>query len=338
MLSYIFRRLLSAIPFLFLVSLTVFILIQLPPGDFVDSWAAAKSASGEVVDPAMMADMRHRYGLDQNIFVQYVQWIGVWHDSSGHWDGILQGNFGYSFEWNSPVSLLIGERMNLTLILSVATLMLTWAIALPIGIYSAVRRYSVGDYFFTFIGFIGLAVPHFLIALVLMYLGVKYWSMDVTGLFSPEFANAEWSWDRFVDLLHHLWIPMIILGLGSTASLIRIMRANLIDQLYMPYVVTARAKGLSEVRLLLKYPVRIALNPFVSTIGFILPHLISGAVITSIVLNLPTAGPLLYQSLLSQDIYLSGAFLLLLCMMTVVGTLISDILLVILDPRIRLEQ
>ncbi len=328
MLSYIFRRLLSAIPFMFLVSLTVFILIQLPPGDFVDSWAAMKASSGEVVDPAQMADMRHRYGLDQNIMIQYFHWI----------IGVLQGDFGYSFEWNSPVSALIGERMNLTLILSVGTLFVTWAIALPIGIYSAVRRYSVGDYFFTFIGFIGLAVPHFLIALVLMFLAVKYWSLDVTGLFSAEFANAEWSWARFVDLLHHLWIPMIILGLGSTASLIRIMRANLIDQLYMPYVVTARAKGLTEVRLLMKYPVRIALNPFVSTIGMILPHLVSGAVITSIVLNLPTAGPLLYTSLLSQDIYLSGAFLLLLCMMTVVGTLISDILLVILDPRIRLEQ
>ncbi|HSD39573.1 MAG TPA: ABC transporter permease [Rhodocyclaceae bacterium] len=328
MSSYIFRRLLSAIPFMFMVSLTVFVLIQLPPGDFVDSWAAAKSASGEVVDLASMVDMRRRYGLDQNIMLQYFHWIV----------GIMQGDFGYSFEWNSPVSALIGERMNLTLILSVGTLFLTWGIALPIGIYSAVRRYSIGDYFFTFVGFIGLAVPHFLIALVLMYLSVKYWSLDVTGLFSAEFANAEWSWGRAQDLLSHLWIPMIILGLSSTASLIRIMRANLIDQLHMPYVVTARAKGLSEVRLLMKYPVRVALNPFVSTIGFILPNLVSGAVITSIVLNLPTAGPLLYQSLLSQDIYLAGAFLLLLSMMTVVGTLISDILLVILDPRIRLEK
>ncbi len=328
MLSYIFRRLLSAIPFLFMVSLTVFILIQLPPGDFVDAWAAAQSASGEVVDMATMIDMRHRYGLDQNIMVQYFHWIV----------GIMQGDFGYSFAWNSPVSKLIGERMNLTLILSVGTLFLTWALALPIGIYSAVKRYSIGDYLFTFLGFIGLAVPHFLIALILMYLSVKYWSLDVTGLFSSDYANAEWSWGRFNDLLHHLWIPMIILGLGASASLIRIMRANLIDQLYMPYVVTARAKGLSEVRLLLKYPVRIALNPFVSTIGMMLPQLVSGAVIMSIVLNLPTAGPLLYQALLSRDIYLAGAFLLLLSMLTVVGTLISDVLLVILDPRIRLEQ
>lgn len=312
---------------MFLVSLTVFILIQLPPGDFVDSYVASLAASGETVDPAMMVDMRHRFGLDQPIIVQYFHWIL----------GVMRGDFGYSFEWQSPVSALIGERMGLTLILSIATLILTWAIALPIGIYSAVDRYSIFDYFFTFIGFIGLAVPNFLIALVLMYVGVKYWGQDVTGLFSPEFQNAAWSWDRAKDLTNHLWIPMIILGASSTASLIRIMRANLIDQLHMPYVVTARAKGLSEVKLLVKYPVRIALNPFVSTIAWILPHLISGAVITSIVLNLPTAGPMLYQALMSQDIYLSGAFLLLLCLMTVVGSLLSDILLVVLDPRIRFE-
>ncbi|MFT3736296.1 MAG: ABC transporter permease [Rhodocyclaceae bacterium] len=329
MLSYILRRLLSAIPFMFLVSLTVFILIQLPPGDFVDSMVAEKASAGEVMELAEQIEMRQRYGLDQPIIVQYFHWIT---NILTKWD------FGYSFEWNSPVADLIGERMNLTLILSVGTLFLTWAMALPIGIYSAVRRYSVGDYVFTTLGFIGLAVPPFLIALILMYLSVKYWSLDVTGLFSAEYQNAPWSWDRVMDLIDHLWIPMIILGTSSTASLIRIMRANLIDQLYMPYVVTARAKGMNEIRLLLKYPVRIALNPFVSTIGMILPNLVSGAVITSIVLNLPTAGPLLYTALLSQDIYLSGAFLLLLCMMTVVGTLISDILLVVLDPRIRLEQ
>jgi len=326
-LSYIFRRMLSAIPFMFMVSLTVFILIQLPPGDFVDSYAASLSASGEVIDAATMADMRHRFGLDENILIQYFHWIA----------GVVQGDFGYSFEWNSPVSKLLGERMGLTLILSISTLMLTWSIALPIGIYSAVRRYSLGDYVFTLVGFVGLAVPQFLLALVMMFLGVKYFGHDVTGLFSPDYANAPWSWGRWMDLLSHLWIPMIILGTAASASLIRIMRANLIDQLYMPYVVTARAKGLSEVKLLMKYPVRIALNPFVSSIGWILPNLISGAVITSIVLNLQTVGPQLYQSLLSQDIYLSGAILLLICLLTVVGMLISDILLVILDPRIRFE-
>ena len=328
MLNYIFKRMLSAIPFMFMVSLTVFILIQLPPGDYVDSWAAAQAASGETPDPAMLAQMREQLGLNQPLIVQYFHWIA----------GVVQGNFGRSFAWSDEVRNLIGERIGLTLILSISTLFLTWAFALPIGIYSAVRRYSFGDYFFTFIGFIGLAVPQFLMALVLMFIGVKYFGHDVTGLFSEEFANAPWSWARVENLMSHLWIPMIILGTASSASLIRILRANLIDQLYMPYVVTARAKGLSEVKLLLKYPVRIALNPFVSSIGWILPSLISGAVITSIVLNLNTVGPMLYQSLLAQDIYLSGTILLFVCMLTVVGTLLSDILLVILDPRIRLEQ
>lgn len=328
MLNYIFKRMLSAIPFMFMVSLTVFILIQLPPGDYVDSWAAAQAASGETIEPAKMESMRHDLGLDKPMIVQYYHWVA----------GMLQGDFGRSFAWNDEVKNLVGERIGLTLVLSIATLLLTWAFALPIGIYSAVRRYSVGDYFFTFVGFIGLAVPQFLMALVLMFIGVKYFQSDVTGLFSEQFSNAPWSWARVNDLMKHMWIPMIILGTSSSASLIRILRANLIDQLYMPYVVTARAKGLSEVKLLLKYPVRVALNPFVSTIGWILPHLISGAVITSIVLNLQIVGPMLYQALLAQDIYLSGTILMVVCLMTVVGMLLSDILLVILDPRIRLEQ
>lgn len=327
MLGYILRRLLATIPFMFLVSLTVFILIQLPPGDFVTSYAAKLSAAGETVDTATLENMRARFGLDQPLLVQYAKWIGA----------ILQGDFGYSFEWQAPVADLIGERMGLTLILSLVTLVFTWAIALPIGIYSAVRKYSIGDYVFTLIGFIGLAVPNFLLALILMYIAVVYFGQDVSGLFSPEFVNASWSWARAVDLLHHLWIPVIILGTGAAASLIRIMRANLIDQLYQPYVTTARAKGLRESTLLFRYPIRMTLNPFISTLGWILPHLVSGAVITSIILNLPTAGPLLLQSLLSQDIYLSGAFLLLLCLMTVIGTLLSDILLVLVDPRIRLD-
>ncbi len=327
MWAYIARRLIATIPFVFLVSLTVFVLIQLPPGDFVSSYAAALSASGETVDVDMLEQMRRRYGLDQPLLVQYVNWIG----------GILQGDFGYSFEWHAPVSDLIGERMMLTVILSFVTLIFTWAVALPIGIYSAVRKYSVGDYVFTLIGFIGLAVPNFLLALLLMYAAVVTFGLDVTGLFSQEYVNAPWSWDKFIDLLYHLVIPVIVLGTSATAGLIRVMRANLLDQLYQPYVVTARAKGLSEVTLLLRYPIRLALNPFISTLGWVLPHLVSGAVITSIVLNLQTAGPLLLQALLSQDYFLSGAFLLLLCLMTVIGTLLSDILLVIVDPRIRLD-
>lgn len=328
MLNYIFKRMLSAIPFMFMVSLTVFILIQLPPGDFVDSYAAMVASSGETLSPDQMAELRHRFGLDKPLIVQYFHWIA----------GVLQGDFGYSFEWQSPVKDLVGERIGLTLILSLSAMLFTWALSLPIGIYSAVKRYSVGDYVFTFIGFIGLAVPNFLLALVLMFLASKYYGLDVTGLFSSEFQNAPWSWARVKDLSAHLIIPMVIMGAASSAGLIRILRANLIDQLYMPYVVTARSKGLSETKLLLKYPVRIALNPFVSSIGWILPSLVSGAVITSIVLNLQTVGPMLFQSLMSQDIYLSGTILLVVCALTVVGTLLSDILLVILDPRIRLEQ
>jgi peptide/nickel transport system permease protein len=328
-LNYILRRMLSAIPFVFLVSITVFILVQLPPGDFVSSWAAEAAANGENITPEKIAAERASLGLDKPGYELYLDWIG---------NIVLHGDFGRSFQLKQPVTELILERMVLTLVITLSTLLMSWAIALPIGIYSAVNRYSILDYVFTFIGFISLAVPNFLLALILMYVGVKYFGQDVSGLFSPEYANAEWSWDKVVDLMKHMWIAVVILGTEASAGLIRIMRANLIDQLHMPYVVTARAKGLTEVNLLLKYPVRVALNPFVSTLGWVIPRLVSGAVITSIVLNVPIAGPLLFQSLMAQDIYLSGAFLLLLCMMTVIGTLLSDILLVILDPRIRLEQ
>lgn len=324
---FIARRLMGMIPFIFLVSITVFVLIKLPPGDFASNYAAALAASGETVDDTMLAELRHRYGLDQSLVVQYARWM----------EGVAQGDFGFSFKWQQPVSSLIGERMGLTLILSFATLLFTWAIALPIGVYSAVRRYTLGDYIVTMAGFIGLAVPNFLLALTLMYVGVTVFHADLGGLFSPEYLDAPWSLARAWDLAAHLWIPMLILGTGGAASLIRIMRANLIDQLHQPYVDTARAKGLSELTLLFRYPIRIALNPFVSTLGWVLPHLVSGSVIISIVLNLPTAGPLLLQSLLSQDQYLAGAFLLLLCLLTLVGTLLSDILLALLDPRIRFQ-
>jgi peptide/nickel transport system permease protein len=242
-----------------------------------------------------------------------------------------------SFEWRQPVGDLIWERMALTLLLSMATLLLTWAIALPIGVYSAVRKYSVGDYVFTTIGFLGLATPNFLLALVLMYIGVVHFGASVGGLFSDEYKNAPWSVAKFLDLMQHLWLPMFVLGTGAMASLIRIMRANLLDELNKPYVDTARAKGLSEFRLIMKYPVRVALNPFVSTIGWVLPNLVSGAVVTAIVLSLPISGPLMLQALMSQDMYLAGAFVLLLSSLTVVGMLLSDILLVLLDPRVRYE-
>ncbi|MXP62795.1 ABC transporter permease [Roseomonas sp. M0104] len=327
MLHFIGRRLLAMVPFLFLTSVTVFTLIQLPPGDYLSNYAAQLAESSETVDQATLENLRQRYGLGQPLPVQYLKWIG----------GVLQGDFGQSFEWQQPVWPLIRERLGLTLLVTLSALIFTWAVALPIGIYSAVRKYSLADYLFTFIGFVGLAVPGFLLALVVMYVAVTWFGQSVGGLFSEQYEGAPWSLGKVLDLLAHLWIPMVVIGLSGTASLIRIMRANLLDELNKPYVETARAKGLPEWKLLLRYPVRAALNPFVSTLGWILPHLVSGSVIVAVVLNLPIAGPLLLQSLLSQDMYLAGAFLLLLCCLTVLGTLLSDILLALLDPRIRFE-
>lgn len=328
MLVYILKRVLWMIPSLFAVSFLAFVLIQLPPGDFVTNYIATLAASNEVVDQNAAAALRERFGLDDPMLVQYGKWI---------WGILSRGDFGLSFEWQQPVSGLIWERMALTLILTLSTLIATWAIALPIGVYSAVRKYSIGDYFFTLVSFLGLAIPSFLLALVLMYVAVVVWGQDVGGLFSAEYQNAPWSWGKVLDLLAHLWIPVIILAVSGTASLIRVMRANMLDEINKPYVTTARAKGLSEFQLLVKYPVRIALNPFISTISWLLPNLISGSIIVAIVLNLPTAAPLLLQSLMSQDMYLAGAFVLLICALTLIGSLISDILLALVDPRIRLE-
>jgi peptide/nickel transport system permease protein len=270
--------------------------------------------------------MRARYGLDQPTIVQYWKWIS---------NIVLRGDFGESFEWNRPVKDLIWGRLGLTFILSFCTLIFIWLVAFPVGIYSAVKKYSIGDYAFTFFGFLGLAIPDFLFALVLMYIAFSQFGQSVGGLFSPEFQEAAWSWARFVNLMSNMWIPMIVLGLSGTAGLIRTMRANLLDELKKPYVVTARAKGLTENRLLVKYPVRVALNPFISTVGWILPALVSGSTVVSIVLNLPTTGPLLLRSLQSQDMYLAGSFILMTSVLTVIGTLLSDILLAVVDPRIR---
>ena len=316
------------LPFLMAVSFLAFVLIQLPPGDYVTTYIATLAASNEVVDRQAAADLRARFGLDQPMVIQYWKWIS---------SVVLHGDFGLSFEWQQPVSELIWERMALTLLLTVSTLLLTWAIALPVGVFSAVKKYSIGDYAVTFISFLGLAVPSFLLALVLMYVAAVHFGQSVGGLFSEAYQNAPWSWDKVVDLLQHLWIPVVILAVSGTASLIRVMRANMLDELNRPYVTTARAKGLSEFTLLVKYPLRLALNPFISTIAWLLPNLVSGSIIVAIVLSLPTAGPLLLQSLMSQDMYLAGAFILLICALTVVGALVSDILLALVDPRIRLE-
>ena len=326
MLQYIARRIVMMIPTLFLISIVSFIIIQLPPGDFLTSYVTQLSSMGDNVDESAIQALRDRYGLGQPLYVQYFRWM----------DNMLHGDFGHSMEWNKPVLGLLTERLPLTFVLAVSTMLFTWAIAFPIGIYSAVKQYSIGDYIATFLGFIGLAIPDFLLALILMWVFFAYFNQSVGGLFSPDFQEAPWSPAKVWDLGKHLIVPMVILGLGGTASLIRVMRANLLDELHKPYVVTARAKGLSESKLLLKYPVRAALNPFISTAGWYLPALVSGATIVAVVLSLPLTGPLLLRALMSQDMYLAGSFIFVLSALTVIGTLISDILLAWLDPRIRL--
>jgi len=328
MLAFIVKRLLWMLPFLVAISFLSFVLIQLPPGDYVTTYIATLAASNEVIDQNTAADLRNRFGLDQPMVVQYWKWIS---------NIIFHGDFGLSFEWQQPVGDLIWERMALTLLLTFSALLVTWGIALPVGVFSAVKKYSIGDYVVTFLSFLGLAVPSFLLALVLMYVAAVEFGQNVGGLFSEQYLTAAWSIDKVIDLLQHLWIPVVILAVSGTASLIRVMRANMLDELHKPYVTTARAKGLSEFTLLVKYPMRLALNPFISTIAWLLPNLISGSIIVAIVLSLPTAGPLLLQSLMSQDMYLAGAFILLICALTVFGSLISDILLALVDPRIRLE-
>ncbi len=328
MLKFIVKRLFWMLPFLIAISFLSFVLIQLPPGDFVTSYIATLAASNEVIDRNTAADLRSRFGLDQPMIVQYWKWLS---------NILLHGDFGLSFEWQQPVGDLIWERMALTLVLTFSALLVTWGIALPVGMFSAVKKYSIADYLVTGLSFLGLAIPSFLLALVLMYIAAIEFGQDVGGLFSEQYLTAPWSIAKTIDLLHHLWIPVAILAVSGTASLIRVMRANMLDELHKPYVTTARAKGLSEFTLLVKYPMRLALNPFISTIAWLLPNLVSGSIIVAIVLSLPTAGPLLLQSLLSQDMYLAGAFILLICALTVFGSLISDILLALVDPRIRLE-
>jgi len=326
MLQYIARRIVMMIPTLFLISIVSFIIIQLPPGDFLTSYVTQLSSMGDNVDESAIQALKDRYGLGQPLYVQYFRWMS----------NMLHGDFGHSMEWNKPVLGLLTERLPLTFVLALSTMLFTWAIAFPIGIYSAVRQYSIGDYIATFLGFIGLAIPDFLLALILMWVFFAYFNQSVGGLYSPDFQEAPWSPAKVWDLGKHLIVPMVILGLGGTASLIRVMRANLLDELHKPYVVTARAKGLSESKLLLKYPVRAALNPFISTAGWYLPALVSGATIVAVVLSLPLTGPLLLRALMSQDMYLAGSFIFVLSALTVIGTLISDILLAWLDPRIRL--
>ncbi len=328
MARYIAFRILLMVPTVFAISIVSFIIIHLPPGDFLTSYVAGITARGESIDDATIQALRNAYGLGEPWHIQYIKWIS----------GVLHGDFGQSFTYHVAVSSLIWDRVWLTVAISFITLLFTWVMAFPIGIYSAVRPYSLLDYLFTFIGFIGLAVPGFLLALILLVVAFDKFGMSVGGLFSPPFENAPWTWPRMVDLFQHIWIPVIVIGLGGTASLIRVMRANLLDELHKPYVTTARVKGQSELTLLVRYPVRAALNPFVSTLGWTLPQLVSGSTIVAVVLSLPMVGPMMLAALLSQDMYLAGSFILILSTLTVIGTLVSDILLAWLDPRIRMSR
>ncbi|MCP8885320.1 ABC transporter permease [Devosia sp. XJ19-1] len=325
MVQFIIRRLIAMLLTLFAISFVAFAIIQLPPGDYLTSYIASLAATGDQVDPRVIENLRAQYGLGEPYLVQYWKWLA----------GILQGNFGSSFEWKRPVTELIWGRLGNSILVEGLAVIVMWFIALPIGIYAAVRKYSLGDYLATVAGFIGLAVPNFLFALILMYLAYTWFGTTLGGLFSPEFETARWSLPRIWDFFAHAWAPVLVLATGGTAELIRILRANLLDELKKPYVVTARAKGLPEWKVILKYPVRLALNPLISTIGWLLPALVSGSVIVSVVMNLPTAGPMLLRSLTTQDMYLAGAIILLLSVLTVIGTLISDILLALIDPRIR---
>lgn len=327
MKAYLFRRFLYMIILLFAVSAFSFFLIDLPPGDYLTSYVASlRDSRGGEVDQAEIEALKRQYGLDQSLVVRYYKWMM----------NMFRGDFGRSFAWNVEVSTLLRERLGITILTAVLTLLFTYAVAIPIGIYSATNQYSLGDYFFTILGFAGLAMPTFFLALVLMYYINRTTGFSVGGLYSPEFLNQPMSWPKFVDMLKHISILVIAVGLAGTASIIRIMRSGMLDELQKPYVISARSKGLNEYQLLLKYPVRLALNPIISTVGWILPSIVSGATVTAIVMNIPTIGALLYEALLAQDTYVAAASIMLLSFLTVVGMFISDVLLAIVDPRIRL--
>ena len=325
MQSYVIRRLLYFIPTLILISIISFAVIQAPPGDFVTTLVVQMEARGDQVDEDLINALRARYGLGKPLWQQYLIWIG----------NILQGDLGVSMAYNQPVSRIIMDRLPWSLLFSFSAFLIVYAIGFPIGFLSAVRQYSIADYFLTFVGFIGLAIPNFMLALILLWGYFEATGQALVGIYSVEYAVAPWSFGKFLDLLNHLWIPAVIIGTAGTAGLIRIVRANLLDELKKLYVTAARAKGVPETRLILKYPVRLAINPVISNIGYVLPALISGEVITSIVIGLPTIGPVLLRALQTEDMFLAGSIVLILSVLTLVGTLVSDLLLAVIDPRIR---
>ena len=327
LLRYIFRRLLIMVPTLLVTSLLIFTIMEMPPGNYFETYAAEMQAQGERADLGQLEFLKKEYGFDQPAYIRYVLWV----------EGFFKGDFGYSFEYQLPVKDVVGDRLYLTMLVSFCTIIFTWAIAFPIGIYSATHKYSWGDYGLTFVGLLGIAVPHFLLALVFIYFANVWFGISIGGLMDPRYFNQPMSWDKFNSILSHLWIPVIIIGAGGTGSMIRSVRANLLDELQKQYYTTARAKGLHPTRALVKYPLRMALNFFVSDIGSILPSIVSGAELTAIVLSLQTTGPLLVRALQTQDMYLAGSFLMFLALLSVIGVLISDIALAFLDPRIRLQ-
>jgi peptide/nickel transport system permease protein len=326
-LRYIFGRLLVMIPTLIVISMLIFTIIELPPGDYFESYVQELRMLGEEADLQEIEDLKARYGFDDPLPVRYLHWVG----------GMMRGDFGYSFEYRLPVNDVVGDRLWLTMFVSVVTIAFTWLLAFPIGLYSATHQYSWGDYGLTFLGLIGIAVPHFLLAIILMYFANVWFGTSIGHLMDLQYLDQPMSWDKFRSILEHLWIPVLIIGTGGTAGMARRLRANLLDELGKQYVVTARAKGLSPTRLVLKYPLRMALNFFVSDIGSILPSIISGAEVTAIILSLETTGPMLIRALQSQDMYLAGSFLMYLSFLTVIGILVSDLALTLLDPRIRLQ-
>ena len=328
MTRFVLKRLLLLPVLLFVFSVAVFAIVQAPPGDFLTTYVATLASSGSSISAEHIAALRQEFGLDRPVWIQYLKWM----------QNLLSGNLGLSLEYQRPNAELIGERLVLTVVLAVFAFAITWIVAIPAGIYSAMHPRSVFDYVLTLLNYVGVATPNFLLALVLMWVAFAYFGLSATGLFSPDFVDAPWSAARVVDLLKHVWLPAVVLGVAGTARLTRVMRANLLDELNKPYVTTARAKGLSEWRLVLRYPARLALNPLVSTIGWYLPLLFSGSLIVATVMNLPNIGPLLLRALINQDMYLAGSILLIYCFLTIVGTLISDILLAWLDPRIRFEE
>ena len=326
MLSYILMRIVRMIPQIFLISILAFVVIQLPPGDYLEQHLNRLRESGREIDEAEIRRWEEMYGLDKPMYVQYAKWI---------WNIVTKFDFGYTFQWNKPVKEVIMSRMWLTFLIALGSAAFTWLVAIPIGIFVAVKQYSVFDYFFTFLGFIGLAVPGFLLAMVLMYVAYTKFGIKVGGLFSPEYQLQGWSWAKVVDMLKHMWLPVILLGIGGTAGMIRTLRATMLDELRKQYVTVARAKGLSEIAVLVKYPVRLAINPIISDIMWLLPWLFSGGTVIESVKNPPTAGPALYRSLMGQDMYLAGSYILITGTLTTLGSLLSDVLLATIDPRIR---